>query len=53
MSKDEKQNIAEPNVVEVEDYDVEPSVPTDLLDLYVELEDKAVSPERFKEVFGS
>lgn len=38
-------------VIEVED-DEEPSVPTDLLELHVALEDKGVTPKEFKEVFG-
>lgn len=32
--------------------DMDPSVPTDLLELHVELEEKNTSPEKFKEVFG-
>lgn len=43
----------DPNVEEVEDYDVEPSVPTDLLELHVDLEDAGVTPAEFKEVYGS
>lgn len=39
-------------VVEVED-DEEPSVPTDLLELHVALEESDVSPEAFKEAYGS
>lgn len=30
-----------------------PDVPTDLLELHLVLEEKKVSPEEFKEVFGS
>lgn len=30
----------------------DPSVPTELLDLYVELEEAGVAPEEFKEAFG-
>jgi hypothetical protein len=30
----------------------DPSVPTELLELHVELEQAQVSPEQFKEVFG-
>lgn len=33
--------------------DNDPSVPTDLLELHVALEDADVSPEEFKEAFGS
>lgn len=36
---------------EVETFD-DPSVPTELLELHVELEAAEVSPEKFKEVFG-
>lgn len=37
-----------------DEYDTEtdPSVPADLLELYVELEERAVTPQEFKEVFG-
>lgn len=31
----------------------DPSVPTDLLDLHVQLEDAGVTPEEFKEVYGA
>ncbi|MET0785492.1 MAG: hypothetical protein ABWY25_02145 [Paenisporosarcina sp.] len=37
---------------EVED-DADPSVPTELLELHVELEDSGMTPEEFKEVFGN
>lgn len=30
----------------------DPSVPTELLDLYVQLEDQGLTPEKFKEVFN-
>lgn len=30
---------------------MDPSVPTDLLDLYVQLDEEGVSPEKFKEAF--
>lgn len=39
------------NTEEAEDMD--PSVPTDLLELYVELEEAEVTPEAFKEAYGS
>lgn len=32
--------------------DADPSVPTDLLELHVELEDKGVSPEEFQATYG-
>ena len=35
-----------------EENDEDPSVPTELLELHVELEENEVSPEEFKEAFG-
>ena len=32
--------------------DADPSVPTDLLELHMELENAGVSPEEFKEAYG-
>lgn len=37
---------------ELEDDDNDPSVPTELLELHVELEETGITPEEFKEVFG-
>lgn len=34
------------------DEDADPSVPTELLDLHVALEEADVTPEDFKEVYG-
>jgi hypothetical protein len=34
------------------DEDADPSVPTELLDLHVQLEEADVTPEAFKEVYG-
>lgn len=31
----------------------DPSVPTELLELHVSLEDAGITPEEFKEIFGS
>lgn len=39
-----------------EDFDMEgadPSVPTELLELHVQLEEAGVSPEEFKEAYGN
>ncbi len=33
--------------------ETDPSVPTDLLEIHLELEDHGITPERFKEVFGN
>lgn len=38
---------------EIDAEDADPSVPTELLELHIELEEAEVSPEEFKEVFGS
>lgn len=45
--------MSEEEVGEVEDLDQDPSVPTDLLDLHVQLEEADISAEEFKEVFES
>lgn len=39
--------------MEEQEEEVDPSVPTDLLELYVELEEADISPEEFREAFGS
>jgi hypothetical protein len=41
------------DVAEIEDYDEEPSVPTDLLELHLQLEEAEISAKEFKEVFGN
>ena len=38
---------------EIEAETGDPSVPTDLLDLYVQLEEEGVTPQEFGEVFGN
>lgn len=38
-------------IVDSED-DSDPSVPTELLELHMDLEDAGVTPEEFKEVYG-
>ena len=39
-------------VAENEDYDEEPSVPTDLLEIHVACEDNNMTYDEFKEAFG-
>ena len=43
----------EPIEEEAEDETGDPSVPTDLLDLYVQLEEAGVTPQEFGEVFDN
>jgi hypothetical protein len=38
-------------VDELDNEDVDPSVPTELLDLHVQLEEAGITPEEFKEVY--
>lgn len=38
---------------EVEAESADPSVPPELLELYLELEESELTPEEFKEVFGT
>jgi len=44
--------MGEDDIAEGEAEDMDPSVPTDLLELYVDLEDSGVSPKEFKEAYG-
>lgn len=38
---------------EIKDGDGDPSVPTELLEIHLECEDHGITPEQFKEAFGS